>query len=580
MAASRLVRTYTKRDLGLVTEHEWTETLTDIADPNVMAKAREELAQINMTLLRAALDAGLGRDYQYEDYVRWVGETEKSFFAVIVEASIWKRASRGVPEDESFEKKMAATLSEQYGVPWLGADDSEDALKAVVKEKTGALIKRRDGGAVAPAIVDLIVDAVWRIGTGGSGLVSFDDLEGGSTFAAGLKRAAAADFGGAEALDKKGEILFERMGGVTLFQASRPYAFSLTLPGTIVETNGTLDADSRVRWTFDLEEAFAFGYTMRCRSIEPNLAAQRAALGAERITSRAAMLRYVDLVGGRDEVLAVVARAVGARSTAPLVAYRAALAPGQDPNLTAAVEKLAALVALPAPPPGLTAPAPIATITGPAGATIKPPRSGRAGQRWTSPTGNRVMVWAPAGTFEMGQPPRPPDPTTKQEPPKTRCPFTGREIAHGFWIDDAKVTGAQYRQFLQARPEWQRGSEARRRYVAADYLSGMEGRRPSARRRRQAGERQLVRRAGVLHVGGQAAADRSRVGVRRDGRGRPPCRSRRRSPRRAVPRRRSSPMAGELPDCSARPNGHPARRSRIPTGSTTAARTPKPAAPG
>ena len=31
VAASRLVRTYTTRDLGLVTEHVWTETLTDIA---------------------------------------------------------------------------------------------------------------------------------------------------------------------------------------------------------------------------------------------------------------------------------------------------------------------------------------------------------------------------------------------------------------------------------------------------------------------------------------------------------------------------------------------------------------------
>ena len=89
------------------------------------------------------------------------------------------------------------------------------------------------------------------------------------------------------------------MLGITFGSSGRPYEFSLTLPGTIVETNGTLESDSRVRWSFNLEEAFAFGYTMRCRSIEPNLAAQRAALGADRVTTRAAMLRYVALVDGR-----------------------------------------------------------------------------------------------------------------------------------------------------------------------------------------------------------------------------------------------------------------------------------------
>ncbi len=477
-AASRLVRTYTRRDLGLVTEHVWTETLTDTVGLDEMAKAREELAQINMKLLRAALDEGLGRDYQFEDYVRWVGETEKVFFGVIVEDAIWKRANRGAPEDKDLEKKMAATLAAQYGVPWLVVEDTDDALKAALKEKTSTLIKRRDGGALGPALVELIVDAVWEIGNGEHGLVSFDKEADGARFAAGLNRIAAAEFGGMEALEKKGEVLFERMGGVTFFHSGRSYEFSLTLPGTIVETNGTLDGDSRVRWTFDLEEAFAFGYTMRCRSIEPNPPAQRAALGAERVTTRAAMLRYVALVSGEDELREVVDRAVRARSSAPLVAYRAALAPGQDANLTTTVEKLAALIGLPAPPPAAVAPDSIAAITGPAGAAIKPPRPGRAGQRWTSPTDGRPMVWVPPGVFEMGRRLPPPDPTKKQAPPKNEMPAHPQKIARGFFIDTARVTNAEYRRFLQARPEWQRGSAERRRYVSADYLSGWKDGEP------------------------------------------------------------------------------------------------------
>ena len=286
-----------------------------------------------------------------------------------------------------------------------------------------------------------------------------------------MNRVVESEFGGQEALEKKGEILFERMLGITFAGSDRPYDFSLTLPGTIVETNGTLEGDSRVRWKFTLEKAFAFGYTMRCRSIEPNLTAQRTALGADLVTTRAATLRYVALVDGQDEVLRIVSWAVREKSSAPLVAYRAAVAPRQDPNLTTTMERLALLLALPAPPAAMTAATPIAAITGPAGTVTKPPRPGRAGMRWTSPTDGRPMASAPAGTFEMGRRLPPPDPKKKQEPPKNEMPVHTQKIDHGFWIDVARVTNAEYRRFLQARPEWQRGSQEKRRYVSADYLS-------------------------------------------------------------------------------------------------------------
>jgi hypothetical protein len=135
------------------------------------------------------------------------------------------------------------------------------------------------------------------------------------------------------------------------------------------------------------------------------------------------------------------------------------------------MDKLATLLALPAPPAAMVAPAPAATITGPAGPVIKPPRTGRAGARWTSPTDGRPMVSAPAGTFEMGRRLPPPDPKKKQAPPKDEMPVHTQKIDRGFWIDAARVTNAEYRRFLQARPEWQRGAEDRRRYVSAAYLS-------------------------------------------------------------------------------------------------------------
>ena len=84
-----------------------------------MAKAREELAQINMKLLRAALDEGLGRDYEYQDYVRWVGETESHFFAVFTEAALEARARGGEsPSDE--EAARSCSKPSRRGTGWPG----------------------------------------------------------------------------------------------------------------------------------------------------------------------------------------------------------------------------------------------------------------------------------------------------------------------------------------------------------------------------------------------------------------------------------------------------------------------------
>ena len=55
-----------------------------------------------------------------------------------------------------------------------------------------------------------------QIGKGGDdGLISFNDQADGAKFAAGMNRVVESEFGGQEALEKKGEILFERMLGIT-----------------------------------------------------------------------------------------------------------------------------------------------------------------------------------------------------------------------------------------------------------------------------------------------------------------------------------------------------------------------------
>jgi hypothetical protein len=342
IATSRLSRALTTRDLGLVTERVWTETLSDIVSPGDTEKAREELSQINVKLLQAALDQGLGRDYDYQAYVDWVGKTSKDLFAMFAELGLESRAANvpGVWSDDS--TPLGQEVVARYNMPWLTGDDGNDKMKAFVQERTRSLIKRRDGRPVDTATVDLIVEAVWNIGE--NALISFDKEGGGAPFEAGIDRVVASDYGGAEALNKRAEILYQRTLGITFWNSGRAYAFDLTIPGAIVETNGTLEGDSRVAWDFKLGDAFAFGYTMRCRTLEPNAAAARAVLGAARLTSREAMLRYVALVDGDEELIKVVRQSIQERQAAPLRAYQATLA--ADPKQTDRTAKVAKLMTL------------------------------------------------------------------------------------------------------------------------------------------------------------------------------------------------------------------------------------------
>ena len=345
IAASRLARTYAARDLGFVTERTWTETLNDIVDPEQMAAAREELSQIDVALLRAALREGLGADYVYEPFVSWVGTTSKALFATLSESGLETRAV-GDPRawNDSAMQPVTVRVAERNGVPWMAGDGFDKRASEVVAGEVRSLIARRDGHPLEPAVVDLITSAVVNIGD--EALVSFEG-EGGARFQAGLEREAQRSYAGLDALKKRGEVLYQRMFGITPFDGGRGYDFSLTLPGTIVDTNGTLEGDARVRWSFKLREAFAFGYRMQCRSLEPNAVTERAVLGAARLTSRETMLRYVALVDGDEALLKVVRQAIAEKRAAPIAAYRATLVSDKEKAGQAAkVAKLMALLGL------------------------------------------------------------------------------------------------------------------------------------------------------------------------------------------------------------------------------------------
>ena len=78
------------------------------------------------------------------------------------------------------------------------------------------------------------------------------------------------------------------------------------------------------------------------------------------------------------------------------------------------------------------------------------PASPAAGQRWFTPVDKREMAWIPPGEARLGS----------AQTEKGRDPDEDQHavlIGTGFWLDTAEVSNRAFRQFLLARPQWQKG---------------------------------------------------------------------------------------------------------------------------
>ena len=80
-----------------------------------------------------------------------------------------------------------------------------------------------------------------------------------------------------------------------------------------------------------------------------------------------------------------------------------------------------------------------------------PPASPSAGQRWIPPIDKREMAWMPQGDARVGSPA-----TEKDRDAEGEDQHVVR-LANGFWLDATEVSNRAFRQFLMAKPQWQKG---------------------------------------------------------------------------------------------------------------------------
>ena len=109
-------------------------------------------------------------------------------------------------------------------------------------------------------------------------------------------------------------------GGLFIMSHSERFQATQTMPGQVVQTNGTLLGDRVVRWSFTTAEAFPDGYDMQVRSIviSPD---RMPGLAANWSTNRAAALKLIELAQPDASLTAALKDCRKHRSLAPLKTY-------------------------------------------------------------------------------------------------------------------------------------------------------------------------------------------------------------------------------------------------------------------
>jgi hypothetical protein len=306
--SGRLTATSSRNDLILVTEHVWEETLTNPVTLNDFQLARREVAHLMLAVFEDVLREELGPDYDFDGLMAWLRSDGVQWFEELTNVYLETALRRSASHREVFEEEVAA-LAAQRGLPSL----EQEVIARFAAVRIQQLVRKRDGN---PPSEETVRDVLRWIGLAPN-RVGDDELPP-SPFEAAGKRVIERRYGGEEAFAKRVGALADRIIGVYgPFAATEQFRGSVTMPGIIVESTGTLLDEHTTVWTFSAADAYPFGYRMRARSFERNPAVTRL-LGAKVLTAKIDLIEFARRVDGDEELKTAMKRSLESNSTEPL----------------------------------------------------------------------------------------------------------------------------------------------------------------------------------------------------------------------------------------------------------------------
>ncbi|MBC7815695.1 MAG: hypothetical protein IAG10_02220 [Planctomycetaceae bacterium] len=311
-----LKRKAERDDFVFITEHRWEETLTDCVQLEDIPVARRVLVDLVVPAIMQPLREELGADYDVSAVEPWLRGEGAMWFDELSALYLELGATKSLNWDsdkaakERAEKRSAA-IHHRHGL----ANTDHEIVEKFASNKVRKLIKRRDGTALDDELVATIVR--WAT------LQREAEGQPENRFERRTRQWIEATYGSEEFFREQCHARFACLIGVHHpFQASQEFDYRLTVPGFVVETTGELTSDNRVRWRFHATDAFPLGYAMRCRSLQPNEANQRAVFNDVILKSHSDCERLVRLLKAKPDWRKTLATCVTEKSRQPLFDLR------------------------------------------------------------------------------------------------------------------------------------------------------------------------------------------------------------------------------------------------------------------
>jgi len=315
IADGTLERQYEHNDYVLVTEHRWRETLTDVVTLDDMHLARHELAELVIPLAEKFLQQAYGEDHDIQPLVDWMHQEGRPLFDELTDA-YFELATRKGTHDEAVLIATFEPILKRHGMSMRDEGGALIELNEVVGLRIKQLIveklRRRNGD---PAAAETIADLMQWLG-----VETRPDGVEPQRLNTIFEQVLAEKFSNEAEMKAKLHPLAVRILGIygAHLGPDRQFEYQHKMPGTLVETSGELMSDNETLWRFSDSQAYPFGYTMSCRSLEPNAALEQKLLARPVLTDRKAMLSYVDLVRKNEPLLAMMRICAADGSLTPL----------------------------------------------------------------------------------------------------------------------------------------------------------------------------------------------------------------------------------------------------------------------
>jgi hypothetical protein len=303
MSDGHLERKLERRDRALVTEWIWEETLTDVVTLADQRIARNEVAELAVTILIAACGDAWGPDYDLKNLEQWLRQDLITCFQELCDVNLQlglKKNKTATDYDDLLVQgaktmqRHGLNLFDEQQKMLRNGPEIEQRVQAFISETLKRLVRDKQDQPLTDERLQDVVNFFFQ-----KGQANAADAKIETQLGAALTRAITAHFGTEKKFEEHLNLLASRIFGLygwPLIHTQRILDYRLDVAGFIIETNGILVGNRTLRWKFQAAEAFPLGYTMRAVVAVPNLAACAKHFPRAKFDSREVVMEYLDFL--------------------------------------------------------------------------------------------------------------------------------------------------------------------------------------------------------------------------------------------------------------------------------------------